>query len=362
MAPENLQINILDNLKTAILLIQTDLSVSYINDSAEALLEVSGRRVIGESIQALFSEEDSVDNLFTAIEHSSTFTKRETKLHLLNRQVITVDCAVTPIYTGNQVTSMIMELQPLDLLLRISREETMLAAQENSQTLVRGMAHEIKNPLGGLRGAAQLLAKQLPNDELKDYTNVIIEEADRLTNLVDRMLGSNTLFNFAEVNIHEILERVKSLIDAETGEKILIKRDYDPSTPEIIGDKEQLIQAVLNVVRNAMQALQCSEVDNPTITLKTRTQRQFTIGATRHRLVCRIDISDNGTGIPEELMNTLFLPMVSGRADGTGLGLSITQSIIQHHKGVVECTSRLGNTTFSLFIPIEQPNTNTQEQ
>lgn len=361
MTQDALHINILDNLKTAIVLIKKDLSISYINDAAEALLEISGRKIIGESIHSLFSEQDQEDSLFQAIEHTGTFTKRETKLQLMNRQIITVDCAVTPVYEGNKIISMIMELQPLDLILRISRDEAMLAAQENSKSLVRGMAHEIKNPLGGLRGAAQLLEKELNSDYLKDYTNVIIEEADRLSKLVDRMLGSNTLFDLEQVNIHEILERVKSLIDAETGESIKLIRDYDPSLPDIIGDREQLIQAVLNIVRNAMQALQNSQTENPTITLRTRTRRQFTIGAKRHKLVCRVDITDNGAGIPPELMNTLFLPMVSGRADGTGLGLSITQSILNHHKGTVECVSEPGATTFSLYIPFEPDNKTSPE-
>lgn len=358
MVPTNLKISILDNLKTAILLISPDLTISYINDAAESLLEVSGARVLGESVRQMFIELNA-DNgsLFNAIENTHAFTKRETKIQLSNRNIITVDCSVTPVYDGNNVVSMIMELQPLDRLLRISREKGLLAAQESSQTLVRGMAHEIKNPLGGLRGAAQLLAKQLTSDDLLDYTDVIIEEADRLSNLVDRMLGSNTLLDIKNINIHEILERVKSLVDAETGGIIDIKRDYDPSTPEIAGDKEQLIQAVLNIARNAMQVLQSNQIENPTITFTTRTLRQFTIGPERYRLVCKVEIIDNGPGIPEELLNTLFLPMVSGRADGTGLGLAISQSIINHHHGLIECNSEEGTTTFTLYIPIEEtPN------
>lgn len=358
MTSEKLHTDILDNLKTAILLIDTSLNVSYINSAAEALLEISGHRITGEPLKTLFSDNtDDGNDLFTTIANTRAFTKREVPLTLNNRQPITVDFAVTPIFKDECVDAYIVELQPLDRMLRISREESILNSQQTSQTLVRGLAHEIKNPLGGLRGAAQLLAKQLPSQDLKDYTNVIIEEADRLSNLVDRMLGSNSLLNIAKINIHEILERVKSLIEAETGGKITLKRDYDPSLPELNGDREQLIQAVLNIVRNAMQALQSSNTPAPTITLKTRTLRQLTIGTTRHRLVCHVEISDNGPGICEQLIDTIFLPMVSGRADGTGLGLSISQSIINRHQGLIECRSKPNNTTFSMYIPIEtQPS------
>jgi two-component system nitrogen regulation sensor histidine kinase GlnL len=355
MAPPSLHTDILDNLQTAILLVNPDLSVRYINSGAEALLEISGNRVIGEPISALFKEDEQAF-LQDAINNSSAFTKRENQLQLADGRTITVDLAVTPIFSGNRVSALIMELQPLDRLLRISREEGMLSAQQNSQALIRGLAHEIKNPLGGLRGAAQLLAKELPEEHLTDYTNIIIEEADRLSNLVNRMLGSHNLMKMQPLNIHEVLERVKSLIDAETAGSIHIVRDYDPSIPDINGDKERLIQAILNIVRNAMQSLLNRDENNdskPTITLKTRTLRQFTIGPKRHRLVCKVDIIDNGPGIPEDLAETIFLPMVSGRADGTGLGLSISQSIITHHQGLIECNSEPGCTVFTLFIPLE---------
>lgn len=357
MAPVSLHTDILDNLQTAILLMNPDLSVRYINSSAEALMKISGSRVIGEPISILFKEDEQDQQiLLDALNDTSAFTKRETQLKLADGRTITVDCAVTPILTGDVVTALIMELQPLDRLLRISREEGMLSSQQNSQVLIRGLAHEIKNPLGGLRGAAQLLAKELPEEHLTDYTNIIIEEADRLSNLVNRMLGSHDLMKIHPVNIHEVLERVKSLIDAETAGRIKIARDYDPSMPEINGDKERLIQALLNIVRNAMQSLLSSQESNPdplTITLKTRAVRQFTIGPKRHRLVCKVDITDNGAGIPADIAEAIFLPMVSGRANGTGLGLSISQSIITHHQGLIECNSEPGCTVFTLFIPLE---------
>jgi two-component system nitrogen regulation sensor histidine kinase GlnL len=364
MAPDSLHTDILDNLKTAILLVDRDLSVSYLNPSAEALLEVSGSRITGEPISQLFTElSKSPTRLLDSINTMSAFTQRETSLRLPSGQLITVDCAVTPIVEDEQVSALVIELQPLDRLLRISREEAILASQQNSQALIRGLAHEIKNPLGGLRGAAQLLAKELPSETLTDYTHIIIEEADRLSNLLDRMLGSHDLLNLQVLNIHEVLERVRALVSAEAGDAIHILRDYDPSIPELKGDKERLIQAVLNIVRNAMQALLNNNPKpppTPTITLKTRALRQFTIGSLRHRLVCRVEITDNGPGIPEQLLETIFLPMVSGRADGTGLGLSISQSIINHHHGLIECESQPGATTFSLYIPLDDLPTEQQ--
>ncbi len=357
MPPENLHHRILDNLKTAILTIEPNLTVSYLNPAAEALLAVSGHRVLGEPITSLFTERgDNLVNLLDAINNVSAYTKRETQITLHGGQQITVDYAVTPVVEDDGKKSLIIELQPLDRLLRISREEGLLSSQESSRMLIRGIAHEVKNPLGGLRGAAQLLAKELPDDRLRDYTNIIIEEADRLRNLVDTMLGPNKAPQVQPTNVHEVLERVRHLAEAEFGGDIRIVRDYDPSIPELMGDREQLIQATLNIVRNAVQALKANiEAGNPAqITLRTRTQRQFTIGAHRHRLVCKIDIVDNGPGIPPEVHESIFFPMVSGRPEGTGLGLSISQSIINRHHGLIEFTSEPGNTVFSLNIPLER--------
>ena len=355
MPPNNLHHHILDNLKTAILLVEPNLTVSYINPAAESLLAVSDQRIHGEAITTLFhEEEDTVVKLLDAINNREAYTKRETVLTLRSGEEITVDYAVTPIVDTRR-TSLIIELQPLDRLLRISWEEGLLTSQQSSKALLRGIAHEIKNPLGGLRGAAQLLARELDDPRLHDYTNIIIEEADRLRNLVDNMLGPNKVPDQKPTNIHEVLERVRQLIEVESSGNVRIIRDYDPSIPDITGDREQLIQAVLNIMRNALQALNQSppEHETPSITLRTRTLRQFTIGSHRHRLVCRVDIIDNGPGIPPDIAQSIFLPMISGRADGSGLGLSISQSILNHHQGLIECRSEPGRTEFSLFIPVE---------
>ena len=325
---------LLDNLTTATILLNAELRLEYMNPAAEMLLAVSGQRSHGQFISELFTESpEALSSLRQAVEHAHPFTKREAMLTSLSGQTITVDYAVTPILSRGQ-TLLLLEVHPRDRLLRITKEEAQLSKQETTKLLVRGLAHEIKNPLGGIRGAAQLLARELPDEGLRDYTNVIIEEADRLRNLVDRMLGSNKLPSLAMTNIHEVLERVASLIEAEAQGSITLVRDYDPSIPDLLIDREQLIQAVLNIVRNALQALSAqSDLRLGRISLRTRTLRQFTIGHTRHRLVVKMEIIDNGPGIPPELQETIFYPMVSGRPDGTGLGLAITQNIISQHQG-----------------------------
>ncbi len=357
MAPDTLHTRILDNLKTAILLVEPDLTVSYLNTAAEALLEISGSRMLGLPINNLFVEQGgTVAGLREAIRAGSAYTKRETLLTLPSGQQITVDYAVTPVLEEGNRISLVLEIQPLDRMLRISREEGILSSQQNTRALVRGLAHEIKNPLGGLRGAAQLLARELPNAALKDYTNIIIEEADRLRNLVDQMLGPHKVPDKKPLNLHEAIERVRQLLEAETRGQVEFIRDYDPSIPDLLGDKEQLIQAVLNIVRNAVEAINgMAQPPVPaSILLRTRTLRQFTIGTQRYRLVAKVDVVDNGPGVPPGLLETIFLPMVSGRSDGTGLGLSISQSIINRHNGLIECISQPGNTVFSLYIPLEQ--------
>lgn len=346
---------LLDNLTTATLLLNAELRLEYMNPAAEMLLAVSGQRSHGQFISELFTEStEALSSLRQAVEQAHPFTKREAQLTSLTGQTITVDYAVTPILHQGQ-TLLLLEVHPRDRLLRITKEEAQLSKQETTKMLVRGLAHEIKNPLGGIRGAAQLLARELPEEGLRDYTNVIIEEADRLRNLVDRMLGSNKLPSLAMTNIHEVLERVCSLVDAESQGRITLVRDYDPSLPDVLIDREQMIQAVLNIVRNAMQAISSqNELRLGRITLRSRALRQFTIGHVRHRLVARVEIIDNGPGIPPELQDTLFYPMVSGRPDGTGLGLAITQNIISQHQGLIECESHAGHTAFSIYLPLEQ--------
>lgn len=346
---------LLESMTTAVLMVDQNLCFQYINPAAEILLEVSSDQVLGNPIASCFFEsEAALDTMLDAIDRQHTFTKRQTPWQLPNGQTLTVDYSVTPLPTGD---GLMVEIQHLDRLLRISREEATTAAQETTRNLVRGMAHEIKNPLGGIRGAAQLLARELPDNSLEEYTRIIIQEADRLRNLVDKMLGPHQPSSMEDINIHEVLERVAAIISAESGGILKIHRDYDPSIPDLPADKEQLIQAILNVVRNAWEALEDAGLAGEgQITLSTRVQRQFTIGRFHHNLVCRIDVIDNGPGIPPGLIEDIFYPMISGRAKGTGLGLAISQQLISQHLGLIDCESLPGRTQFSIYIPMEQDN------
>ena len=233
-----------------------------------------------------------------------------------------------------------------------NRDDRSRSSFKTTRELIRGLAHEVKNPLGGLRGAAQLLERELDSADLKEYTQIIIEEADRLSGLVDRLLGPNQEPRVGSFNIHRILEHVVRLVEAESP-GLTLERDYDPSLPELFGDEDQIIQAILNMVRNAAQSLDEAGTNTPTITLKTRVVRTFTINAVKHRMVARIDIIDNGPGIEDSMIDEIFYPMITTRADGSGLGLAITQSVIGQHGGVIECASHPGHTCFSVFLPLE---------
>ena len=267
---------------------------------------------------------------------------------LLNGQDITVELCISPFHWQSEQFIQI-ELHRIDQQKKISREvmqhNQLLAARD----LVRGLAHEIKNPLGGLRGAAQLLERELEQDEQKEFTQLIIAQADRLTNLVNRLLGPNRPPQKQWVNIHQVLEQVRQLVELDKPEGIRLVRDYDPSIPELFIDSEQLQQALLNIIRNAVQALQTQGE----IRLQSRVMGQQTINGHRYRLVAHIRIIDNGPGIAANMRDTLFYPMVTGREGGTGLGLSIAQTLVHQHGGKIDCESRPGHTCFTLSLPIE---------
>lgn len=347
--------SILDSLATAVIVLNQDLTISYINASAEEILGVSGEHLLNRSLAHCFSSEfGTPQSLNEALQENRHFTKRRARWKLHNNQTITLDYTVTPFADLGTIT---IEIQPLDRLLRISREEAWLSSQETSRNLVRSMAHEIKNPLGGIRGAAQLLSRELIDNELEEYTQIIIDETDRLRNLVDRMLGPRVPPKFEKTNVHHVLERVISVISLEAGDKVSLTRNYDPSIPEFYGDLEQLIQAVLNIVRNAMQALlENSNQVEPEIVLSTRIQRRYTIGRMHHPLVVMVSITDNGPGIPPQLIEDIFFPMITGRAEGSGLGLSISQNLIGQHNGLIECNSEPGWTEFTIYLPLGNSN------
>jgi two-component system nitrogen regulation sensor histidine kinase GlnL len=351
MSPTSNYKQLLDSLTTAVVLLDNSFKVIDINTAAESLLEVSLKQVAGISLGLYLHESvDALEKIRQSIEDRSQYTKRKARWRLHTGKRITVDYTVTPLNDEGQI---LLEIQPLDRLLRISREEALLASQETTKNLIRGLAHEVKNPLGGIRGAAQLLDRELDTEELKEYTHIIMSESDRLRNLVDRMMGPRQPLEFKPTNLHEVLERVIAVMKAETAGKIHFERNYDPSIPEIPGDPEMLIQAVLNIVRNAMQALLEQKNLSPKISLRTRIHRQFTIGRKHYPLVASISVEDNGPGIPQKIIDDIFYPMISGRAEGTGLGLSISQQLITQHRGLIECSSEPEQTIFSIYIPLD---------
>ncbi len=344
---------VVDSLSIAVLVLDRHLRLRLMNPAAEALFEFSFRKARGQSLASLLiGSEHFIAALQRCLASGDPWLERELPLTLAPGRTVTVDCTATPLSEHDPPTALLLELRSMDLRLRIDREEHLLAQHYTTTALVRNLAHEIKNPLGGLRGAAQLLERELPDAALREYTAIIIGEADRLRHLVDRMLGPNQLPKDGEVSIHEVLERVRMLVEAEAAPGICLERDYDPSIPPLWGDADRLIQAVLNVVRNAAQAVDGRPQGR--IVLRSRVERQHTIGARRHKLVARLDIIDDGPGIPPEQQEQIFYPMISGRPGGTGLGLSIAQGIIHQHGGLIECLSRPGETIFSLLLPLDR--------
>jgi two-component system nitrogen regulation sensor histidine kinase GlnL len=330
---------IVEGLTNAVLLLNNDLQLEYINPAGEILFEVSSRRLKGTSIDALFSSDQSLnDEIRHALVTGNPFTQRERDITLMNRRVVAADCVVTPLLDAKDRANaekrlMLIEINSLNRGIRVSRDEHNYVQSNAMRAMIRGLAHEIKNPLGGLRGAAQLLERELHDEELKEFTNIIIGEADRLRNLVNRLLGPNKPPQREAINIHEIAEHLTQLLNADKPEGVRILHDYDPSIPEVEADRDQLIQALLNIAVNALHA-----VGNEG-------------SITHHKLVCQIEIIDDGPGIPEDMVETMFIPMVTSRADGSGLGLSISQSLIQQHGGMIQCKSEPGNTVFSVFLP-----------
>ena len=355
--------SILDNLFTAIIVVNKKLSIECMNPSAEMLFDFSSNRAISRKINSIIiNEHEFYDRLERTLVSNHPFSVYEAELQIHNNQLINVDYSVSPLAYKASGHFLLLEFSRPKYLLKHTQEEALLSQQDASRSLLRGLAHEIKNPLGGLRGAAQLLERQLDEKD-HAFTQIIINEADRLKNLVDRMVGPKNLPEITEINIHKILEHVRQLVQAEQDEgneqsAITIRTDYDPSIPDIQADESMLIQAILNITRNAMLAINSSRQEEDhalphgEITFKTRTCLNCLIGTRRHPLVARIDITDNGCGVADNIKETLFLPMVTGRAEGTGLGLSIAQSLIQQHQGLIEFDSQPGKTVFTLLLPI----------
>jgi two-component system, NtrC family, nitrogen regulation sensor histidine kinase GlnL len=343
----------MEDLATAIIVCDKDLTIKHINPSAEILFELSHEKVINKSISLFFEEIEFFKNaLNQAKSKKSSYREHEYFIKTNQNKIVCVSFIITPI--EHQEFDFIVEFIQMDQHLRVAREERMFIQQQANSELLRNLAHEIRNPLGGLRGAAQLLEKELDEQALKEYTQIIITEADRLQNLMNKLLTPHQLPVYKRTNIHEVLERVRSLILSEFPEHLKLTRDYDVSLPEFIGDREKLIQAVLNVARNAVQAmLQNNKKNEMNLDFITRAESQIVFHKKKHATAIRLDIVDNGPGIDSELLDKIFYPLVSGKEYGSGLGLSLAQNFITQHNGMIDCSSTPGKTTFSIILPIE---------
>ncbi|TVP80386.1 nitrogen regulation protein NR(II) [Thioalkalivibrio sp.] len=340
----------LDDLSTAVLVTDEHLKLLAINSAAEVLLGLSRERVVGGQLgHWLRLDRNLVSQVQQVLRMDQPVTLRGRALRPLRGAEFLADLVISPLRDDDSLGRLLLELTAVDRQQRISRDDQLRQQQAISRAVTRGLAHEIKNPLGGLRGAAQLLASEVTDPALRDYTRIIIREADRLRSLVDRMLGPSSLPRREPVNVHEVLEHVRGLVSVQLPLGLRISGNYDPSIPEVMADRDMLVQALLNLVQNAIQALG----DHGEIQLMSRILRQYTISGKRHRLVARLRVRDNGPGIPEEIRERIFFPMVTGRAAGTGLGLPIAQSLMQLNNGLVECNSRPGRTDFDVLLPLE---------
>jgi two-component system nitrogen regulation sensor histidine kinase GlnL len=341
----------LDLLASAVLVVDTGGLVRYANPAAEHMLEVSVKSLSRQKLAGLFANGEELGALCTqALAHRYADLRQDLTLQRAGREPLHVHIMVSA--AGEE--EVVVELRENVQQLKLDREERLIDQSQANKELIRNLAHEIKNPLGGIRGAAQLLELELPDASLREYTQVIIKEADRLQTLVDRLLAPHRRPHIVgDVNIHEVCERVRSLVLAEFPSGLSIKRDYDASIPEFRGDKEQLIQAVLNIVHNAAQALRARVKEGSAeIVLRTRVARQVTLAKVRYGLALDLHIIDNGPGIAPEIRDRIFYPLVSGREGGSGLGLTLAQTFVQQHMGLIECESRPGLTDFRILIPL----------
>ncbi len=347
-----------DSLSTGIVVLDAQLCPIYANVSAQDFMAVSLRQARGRPFSELFYDpRQLLDVLRRSLNNLETCTQHELVVKAVgsvaSREPSVIDLIVTPLEGQVTGTYLLLELTDATQRQRISRDNDILTDMDASRLMIRQLAHEVKNPLGGLRGAAQLLDKELASPALREYTAIIISEADRLVALVDSMAGSSSPTSKDMLNIHEICEHVVKLIRAEAPPTLQLERDYDPSLPDGLIDRNQIVQALLNVARNAMQAAGA----HGKLVMRTRVRTNHGIGKARHKLVAVIEMEDNGPGVPPDLIKTLFLPLVTGRANGSGLGLAVAQDLATRHGGIIEFTSQPGRTVFSLLLPLEESGT-----
>ena len=353
--PQQQAFNGLDLLSSAVIVLDGRELIRHMNPAAENLFAVAQRTWLGRPLaQLLGPSKVLAAALENVLKNNWSYTGHNIEVVRGDQPALHLDCTVTPIEAEG--ARLLLEFRPIDQQLRAVREEREAVQQQANRELIRNLAHEIKNPLGGIRGSAQLLERELSAPALREYTQVIIGEADRLQDLMQRLLSSHRTMQPAQVNIHEILERVLRLIHAEFS-GVRVRRDYDTSLPELTGDREQLIQAILNIARNAAQAME----GKGEIVFRTRSLRKVTLAKKRYALALELQVIDNGPGIPENIRDKIFYPLISGREGGSGLGLTLTQSFIHQHHGTIEVESQPGRTAFRIMLPLISEQGNRQK-
>jgi two-component system, NtrC family, nitrogen regulation sensor histidine kinase GlnL len=343
--------DLIDALSTGIVMLDAQLCAIYANVAAQDLLAFSLNQARGRPFVDFLHDANGLTGILRrALETGEVIADRELVIRPVGapRDARILDVTITPLPGQVTGTHLLLELADTTQRQRISRENDLMARLDGSRLMIRQLAHEIKNPLGGLRGAAQLLERELQEASLKEYTRVIIGEADRLTTLVDSMAGPNRAPQKVNINVHEICEHVYHLLRAEARNSVSVERDYDPSLPDSMLDRHQAVQALLNVARNALQAV----ADSGRIVLRTRALSNVSIGSARHRLVACVEVEDNGPGVPDQLRSSIFYPLVTGRANGTGLGLAVAQELVTRNGGLIEFESEPGRTIFTLLLPL----------
>ena len=349
----NLNQSLLSELTTGIVILDTSLKIKFINSSALGILDTTERNSLKQEIDQIFFEEpESVSSFREALEKKHSFTKTDAILNLKRGGKVLCTYIVHPLSDENE-PGLLLEIINKEASSELIERYRMKANQQISQDFVRGLAHEIKNPLSGIRGSAQLLSNKLMSQDLKEYTDIVIKQTDRLTSLVDNILGPNEKPDFKYQNIHYPIENVLNLIENEQSyEGILITKDFDPSIPDLLIDSYLIENSILNLIKNAKEALKESNSSNPEINIMTRVSHGEIIDGERNSTVCKISIIDNGPGIEEEIKDSIFFPMITGKDKGTGLGLSITQGIISQHKGNIHFSTEPDRTEFFINIPI----------
>ena len=339
--------NILESITTSVVITNKFMKIVHVNTAAENLFRSSKENLQNTKLSELFANDKSIiiNQVYDAIALNQSSTSRDIEISLKTKTKHNVDCNVQTIFLEKD-KHVLLEIRTLKRIKNIVLNANFINQNNATEMITRSIAHEIKNPLGGIKGAAQLLKKEI-NEEQKEYTDIIIEEADRLKNYIDKMHGPKDLPSFKSMNIHLMIDKVLKILGIKSSN---YKKNYDPSIPLLYLDQDMIIQSLLNIIKNASEAI----TENGLIEIKTRVDRSFTINSIRHKLVAIISIIDDGIGVNKEISSKLFLPLITNKKKGNGLGLSISQRLISINKGIITFEEENSKTIFKIILPIDK--------